>query len=235
MASPKPMPSQLVLDLGHRAALGAEDFLVGGSNRAAVALIDGWPAWPAPSALVVGPARSGKSHLAHVWRARSGAEIASASALAETDVARLAATGALVIEDLDRGIGCERTLFHLLNLAREHAYSLLLTSGTAAGDLAIALPDLRSRIRASIMVEIDRPDDGLLGAVLVKHFADRQLPVDPQVIAWLVANMERTMAAAAAIVDDIDRLALARRRKVTRMLVAEALGNRRSAADPSGV
>lgn len=223
MATPKPQPRQLVLDLGHRTALGAEDFLVGNSNAAAVALIDRWPDWAAPSALVVGPRLSGKTHLAHVWQARSGAGIVTAADLSEADVGRLEATGALVIEDVDRGIGSERAMFHLLNLAREHGWSVLVTSSMAAGDLSIGLPDLRSRLRASVMVEIARPDDGLLGAVLVKHFADRQLLVEPQVIAWLVGNMERTMAAAAGVVADIDRLALARRRKVTRALAAEAL------------
>ena len=59
--------------------------------------------------------------------------------------------------------------------------------------------------------------------MLVKHFGDRQLLVEPQVIAWLVINMERTMENAARVVDAIDRLALASRRKVTRALAAEAL------------
>jgi chromosomal replication initiation ATPase DnaA len=221
------VPAQLVLDLGHRTALGAEDFLVGGSNAAAVALIDSWPAWVAPAALVVGPPRAGKSHLAHVWQAWSGAGILAAAELGEGAVQRLAAAGALVIEDLDRGIGCERTLFHLFNLAREKGASLLLTSAVSPGDLAITLPDLRSRLRAAVTVEIAAPDDGLLAAVLVKHFADRQLLVDPQVVAWLVVNMERTMADAARVVDAIDRLALASRRKVSRVLAAEALASLR--------
>jgi len=219
-----PAPEQLVLDLGHRTALGAEDFLVGSSNAAAVALVDRWPQWQAPAALVVGPLRSGKSHLAHVWQLRSGAGIVPAAALTEADHARLGERASLVIEDLDRGIGCERTLFHLLNLAREHAASLLLTSAVPPGELAVTLPDLRSRLRAADMVEIAAPDDGLLRAVLVKHFADRQLAVDPQVVAYLLVNMERTMAAAAAAVEAIDRLALASRRKVTRALAADALG-----------
>jgi chromosomal replication initiation ATPase DnaA len=221
-------PAQLVLDLGHRTALGAEDFLVGGSNAAAVALVDSWPGWVAPAALVVGPPRAGKSHLAHVWQARSGAGIVRASELGEADIQRLEAAGALIVEDLDRGIACERTLFHLFNLAREKGASLLLTSALSPGDLAIALPDLRSRLRAAVMVEIAAPDDGLLRAVLVKHFADRQLLVDPQVVAWLVVNMERTMADAARVVDAIDRLALASRRKVSRALAADALAGLRS-------
>lgn len=214
---------QLVLDLGHRTALGAEDFLVSASNAAAIALVDTWPDWPAPAALVVGPRRSGKSHLAHVWQARSAAESVGAVELSEIDIARLEASHALVVEDLDQGIACERTLFHLLNLARERRAGLLLTSAIAPGDLAITLPDLRSRLRAAVTVEISAPDDGLLRAVLVKQFADRQILVDPQVVGYLLVNMERTMAAAAQVVDAIDRLALASRRKVTRALAAEAL------------
>src|SRR5690606_20354836 len=126
--------------------LGAEDFLVGTSNAAAVALIDAWPDWPAPSVLVVGPPRSGKTHLAHVWRVQSGASIVSAAELSDATVEQLDATRALIVEDLDAGIACERTLFHLLNLSREHRAGLLLTSAVSPGDLIVTLPDLRSRL-----------------------------------------------------------------------------------------
>ncbi|MGE0766770.1 MAG: DnaA/Hda family protein [Hyphomicrobiaceae bacterium] len=220
-------PEQLVLDLGHRTALGAEDFLVGHSNAAAVALVDSWPHWPAPSVLVTGPPRSGKTHLAHVWRAQSGAPIVSAAGLTDATVGQLGNGGALVVEDLHAGIACERTLFHLLNVSREHRASLLLTSAVPPGDLSVVLPDLRSRLRASMVVEIAASDDGLLRAVLVKHFTDRQLSVDPSVVAWLLVNMDRTMADAACVVDAIDRLALASRRKVTRALASEALARLR--------
>lgn len=216
-------PQQLVLDLGHRTALDAEDFLLGRSNAAAVALIDRWPDWPAPAALVVGPPSSGKSHLAHVWRSRSGAGLVTAATLTETAIAKLETTGGLVVEDIDRGLASESLLFHLMNLAREHAASLLLTSRQPPGTLAIALPDLRSRLRAAVMVEIDRPDPGLIGAVLVKHFADRQIAVDPVLVAWLVEHMEQSLAAAAVVAREIDRLTLASRRKVTRTLAAEIL------------
>lgn len=220
-------PAQLALDLPHRPALGIDDFLVGSTNAAAVALIDSWPGWAAPAALLVGPPRSGKTHLSHVWQTLSGARTVAAPDLAEADVRLLEATNAVVIEDLDRGIGCERTLFHLLNLARERAAWLLLTSAVSPGELTVALPDLRSRLRAAVMVEISAPDDGLLSAVLVKHFSDRQLAVDPQVVAWLVGNMERTMADASRVAHAVDRLALASRRKVTRALASEALASLR--------
>jgi chromosomal replication initiation ATPase DnaA len=216
-------PRQLVLDLAHRQALGAEDFLVSSSNAAAVELIDRWPDWPHPACVVVGPKGSGKSHLANVWRLRSSANLLAAGALTDAAVAALQDRSALVVEDLDRGIADEQALFHLLNRARESILSVLLTSREAPGELVLRIPDLRSRLRALPLVELHAPDETLLKAVLVKLFCDRQLNVEPAVIDYLGLRMERSMEAASRVVVAVDRLALAMHRKVTRPLAAEAL------------
>jgi chromosomal replication initiation ATPase DnaA len=216
-------PRQFILDLPHRPAFAAEDFLVSASNAAAVALVDRWPDWPLASALVVGPRGAGKSHLAHVWRMKSKAAVVSAAAIGERTVDVLRAARALVIEDIDQGIAQEPMLFHLLNLAREHGFSLLLTSAKPAGELNVTLPDLRSRLRALPMVAIEQPDEALLKAVLVKLFADRQLLVEPHVIDHVALHVERSLAAAGDVVAEIDRRALALHRKVTRALAGEAL------------
>ena len=221
-------PDQLTLDLAHRPALGAEDFLISRSNQAAADIVDRWPDWSHWSVVVVAPPGAGKTHLANVWRLRSGAAGFAASALSEADVAR--AKGALLVEDLHAGIGNERVLFHLLNLAREQKLSMLLTSSRAPGELDVALPDLRSRLRALPLVAISPPDEALLKAVLVKQFADRQLAVEPHVISYIARHMEQSMEAAAAIVALIDRQAMAAHRKVTRTLAAEILA--RQQADP---
>jgi chromosomal replication initiation ATPase DnaA len=216
-------PRQLVFDLAHRQALGAEDFLVSSSNAAAVEMIDRWPGWPHPASFVAGSQGSGKSHLANVWRLRSGAGIAAAADLGDEIVAGLPDGGAIVVEDIDRGIADEKALFHLLNRARESKLSVLITSRTPPGEQEFRVPDLRSRLRALPMVEVQPPDEALLKAVLVKLFDDRQLSVEPQVIDYLSLRMERSMAAASRIVAAVDRLALATHRKVTRPLAAEAL------------
>lgn len=220
---------QFVFDWGARPALGAEDFLVGPSNAAAVALVDRWPDWSMSSALVVGPAQSGKSHLAHVWQLRSEAVMLTAAELGEERVPELIGLPAVVVEDIDRGIASEQALFHLLNLAREQRTSLLLTSRAPAGELAVALPDLRSRLRALAMTEIGTPDQTLLTAVLVKLLADRQIAAAPAVVHFLARELERSFAAAAGLVEALDRLSLAQRRPVTRALAAEALGALRAA------
>jgi chromosomal replication initiation ATPase DnaA len=216
-------PDQLVLELPHRQALGAEDFLVSQSNAAAVALIDAWPAWDHPALLAVGPQGSGKSHLAQVWRSRSGAAPIAAAALDEAALAALEAERAIVVEDIDRGITSERMLFHILNLAREERYSVLLTSRTAPGEFTVGLPDLRSRLRALPLVTLGPPDEALLKALLVKLFADRQLAVEPHVVSYLALHMGRSMEEASRVVAAVDRLSLARHRKVTRAIAADAL------------
>src|SRR5262245_30964172 len=152
-------------------------------------MIDLWPGWPQASVAVVAPAHAGKTHLASVWRLKSGAARLEAGALREADVPAAAAHGAVLVEDLHVGIADERALFHLLNLVREHKLSMLMTSRTPPGEIAADLPDLRSRLRALPVVAIAAPDEALLKAVLVKHFADRQLAVEPHLVAYIALRM----------------------------------------------
>jgi chromosomal replication initiation ATPase DnaA len=217
-------PRQLALDLPHRSALGAEDFLLSASNRAAIDLIDRWPSWPHWGAVIVGPTGCGKSHLINVWRSRSGAERRDAADLSDDAVRALETHNALAIEDIDRGIGNEQTLFHLLNLARQLRGTVLLTARVAPGDIDIALPDLRSRVRALPVVHVEPPDEALLAAMLVKLFSDRQLAVEPHVVSYIARHMERSTEAAVRIVEAADRLSLESKRRVTRAVAAAAIG-----------
>jgi chromosomal replication initiation ATPase DnaA len=110
-----------------------------------------------------------------------------------------------------------------MNLSREGSLALLLTSRVHPAALALALADLASRLRAATLAELGAIDDPLLRRVLVKLFADRQLAVDPAVVDYLVVRMERSLAAADALVAAVDRSALAAGGRVTRALVAAAL------------
>lgn len=221
------MTRQLALDLGHRAALGREDFLVSVCNEAAVDWLDRWPDWRAPGLFVWGEPASGKSHLGQVWCARAGARSLSARELDQLDVAAtVARSPRLFVDDADAAAGVrdrEETLLHLYNHALEEGGTVLLAAVAPPARWTISIADLASRLRALPAVEIGAPDDALLAAVLVKHFSDRQLQVGEGVIAYLLARMERSFAAAARMVADIDRRALEGRRPVTVPLVREVI------------
>jgi chromosomal replication initiation ATPase DnaA len=216
-------PRQLPLGLGHPAALSRSDFLVGEANREAVAIVDRWPDWPAGVVAVTGPAGSGKTHLVEIWRARSGAGVVPARNVDRRDVDGLLA-GPLAVEDLDAGRIDEAALFHLINLARERRRSLVITTRTPPAALALSLPDLSSRLRAAHVVALGVPDDDLLRRVLVKLFADRQVAVDRAVIDYIVVRMERSLAAANAVVEALDRAGLAEGQGITRALAAAVRG-----------
>ncbi len=214
---------QLTLDLPHRAALGAEDFLVSNCNLAAVKLIDSWPAWEDRVQLLIGPPASGKTHLARVFQALSGAKAIDPDTLDLRLIEIMGEGTPLVVENADRSAYDEKALFHLLNLARENRLYLLLTARSAPRSWGRSLPDLASRLNGLPLVEIGAPDEGLLKTVLLKQFADRQLNVDPKVLEFLALNIDRSLAAAAAAVEAVDRVALATGRKISRQLVIEAL------------
>lgn len=216
--------SQLPLPLDHRAALGREDFLVAPANAEAVAWLDRWPDWPAPALILIGAPGCGKSHMAHVFAAHSGAPVVTGQAGLRLDPPTLLAdTRAVVIDDADAGLD-ETSLFHLYNAAREGGCHLLLTARTAPGRWA-GLPDLRSRLSAAPSVEIGPPDDAVMAAVLIKLFSDRQLKVGAEVVTYLLRHMERSFAAAQAVVAAADALSLAEQRAVTVPLVRRVLGD----------
>lgn len=209
------MTEQLPLELGHRAALGRDDFLVSESNNEAVGWIDLWPDWPARGLVIVGPPASGKSHLAQVWCARSGAATVSLSALARPDAAaHLAEHRAILIDDADRSPD-ERNLLHLYNLLAEKGGTFLLTAREPPSRWGLQLPDIRSRLATLPVVAIRAPDDALMQGVLVKLFADRQLRVDPELVAYLSARLDRSLAVATGAVEILDRSALASHRALT--------------------
>ncbi|GGI93908.1 regulatory inactivation of DnaA Hda protein [Polymorphobacter multimanifer] len=183
---------QPALPLNFAPRLGEADFIVSDANRAAFEWLARPEAWPMPRVVLVGPEGSGKTHLAGLVAAR---------------------TGARVIDDADRGPDAE-ALFHAWNAASADR-PLLLTARTPPRQWPHRLPDLASRLAATPLVSLAEPDDTLLAAVLEKRFADRGLRVADEVIQWLALRIERSFAAAGQAVAMLDAAALADRREIT--------------------
>ena len=216
-------PRQLAFALPHAESLTRDNFLEGPSNEAALALIEAWPDWPNRIMWLAGDEGCGKSHLASIWAERSGARIVSAHALVAAAVPGTLATGTLVVEDLKPNGFDERALFHLMNLAREDAAFVLMTSRIPPSAFEIELRDLRSRLRAVPVISLAPPDDLLFRALIVKFCADRQMAVDENLVGYLASRLERSYAAARRAVELLDVEALRLGRPVTRALAAELL------------
>ncbi|MER9163773.1 DnaA regulatory inactivator HdaA [Mesorhizobium sp. M0715] len=220
-AQPTDPPRQLPLDLGHGTGYSRDELVVSGTNNQAVVLVDRWPGWPSPVVVLAGPAGSGKTHLASIWRARADAVAVDARRIGDS-IANLGARPAL-IDDVDTGAVDEQSLFHLINAVRGAGSTLLLTARRFPSAWGITLPDLASRLKAAATVEIHEPDDLLLAGVITKLFADRQIEVEPHVVQYLVRRIERSLATAMRVVERLDRTALERKTPITRALAAETV------------
>lgn len=219
------MARQLSFDLPGRTALGRDDFFVSPANANAVAMVEGWQNWPARKLMLIGPRAAGKTHLAHVWANLSGAQIVQAASLAQANIPNLA-QGSVAVEDCDRIEGlpdAEKALFHLHNLALAEGQTLLFTAIHPPADWCVGLPDLLSRMQGTTSIHITEPDDALLGAVLMKLFADRQLAPTPATLPYLISRMDRSFEAAAQIVNALDLAAMEARRPITPRLAAKVL------------
>lgn len=221
------MALQLTFDLAGDPAHTRADFLVAGANRLALAMLDAPEGWPQGRMLLIGEGGAGKTHLASFWAAEHDAPRVSAAALLPELADELAFDGgALVVEDAHRAGGrpeAEQALFHLWNLCHARDCRLLLTAHTPPRDWGISLPDLRSRMDAMPQIRIDAPDETLLAAVLVKLFADRQMPVPAGLIDWLVLRMDRDLGLARKLVAALDQAAMSDKKPVTRRLAADLL------------
>lgn len=201
-------------------------FTATAANRSALAFVENWPQWPAQRLLLVGPAGSGKTHLAHIWAEKAGAQFIDARTLTVEKGVDPGRSTAFVLDDVQCAHS-ERALFHFLNVAAQRRCWLLMTIDQEPAQMTFKLPDLRSRLNGAPRCHLAWPDEELLEAVLIKLFEDRQMAPDPNIIGYITKRIERTLSAAETVVAAIDRVALSRRQAVN-------LSHAREVLEPAG-
>lgn len=213
------MARQLRLSLGQPASYARQAYVEGPSNADATAAIDAWPSWPGGALALIGPEGVGKTHLARAW-----AEAAGAVILDRRKPDLHAADGRpVLLEDVDRGAS-EEALFHLINRAPLPGGGLLLTGRSRPNGWTIALPDLRSRLNALFVAEIEEPDDAVLEGLLRQFFKARNIRPGPEVYAYLLRRIERSAVTAREVVARLDE-APDELKPVSRVLARQILGD----------
>ena len=184
--------SQLALPLAWPADASDGEFLVSTSNALAAQQLKRWGAWPVMAALLVGPRKSGRSLLARIFAAQSGGT---------------------VIDDAERVE--EATIFHAWNAAQASRRPLLIVADAPPPVWRVALPDLRSRLAASPVLQLAAPDDALMRSLFEREFARRGLDARPALVQWIAARIERSHVAVARSIDSIDQEVLEHRKRLS--------------------
>lgn len=225
--------TQLPLEFYHRPYMSKDDFMPAACNFEAYRLIDSWPVWTYFAACIYGPEGCGKTHLANIFSEKVSIiehypykipYIKAQELTLEMPRKLLSKHFCLIVEDLNNNINQE-ALFNLYNIYRDEGGCILFTSNEAPARINFSLPDLRSRMNIVPSIEIKEPDDDLLSALLVKLFMDRQITITPDLIKYILANMQRSFSYARKLVAETDRVSLANKRAVSLQIIKEAMSN----------
>ena len=211
------MPRQLALPLPWAAAdLAREPLVEMPSNAEARRWLAAPDRWPLGRLVLWGGPATGKSHMLAIWSARHGG-------MPWRGGERPAPPAPIVVDDAD--LVDEEALFHLLNTAAEAGQLVLLASREPPSRWRIALPDLASRLRASLAVGIGPAEDALLETLFARLLDERQLVVAPALRAWLLRRAPRDPGLLRELAARLDHASLALGRRVTRALAAAVLAD----------
>lgn len=222
---------QFPLTFKPRADFGRIDFMVTKCNAEALHAVELWPQWSIFGMVLYGPKGCGKSHLAHVFaeHVAAGCEhpvrvpLIRAVDITTKKAERLHREyPCLVVEDLTPKADNE-ALFHLFNLYQNEGGYLLFTSEFPPARMNFKLPDLQSRLNMLPSIAIGEPDDEMLTALIVKLFNDRQVMISPEVLNYIIQNMQRSFSYAQKLVAEIDAISLAYKRAVSVSIAKEAI------------
>lgn len=193
-------------------------------------MLDAWPRWPGGALALIGPPGVGKSYLAAVWAAQADALVVDRR---DPDLAAAAAhAGPILIDDADQGLADE-ALFHLLNMAARPERGLLVTGRSPPAAWPAALPDLRSRLNALPVAELNEPDDDVLRGVLEILFRERSIRPSEDLYPYLLRRISRSIPEAREIVRKLDEGVDQETRPVSRALARQILTDQNQILDHS--
>lgn len=190
---------QIALPLDELRGGASSSLIITPSNATAFAGLGSAASWPRHCAILVGPARSGKSLMARYFGGQGGTVVDDA----ETNAAE--------------------SLFNAWNRAQESAVPLLLISRWLPADWNIALPDLKSRLGSAMLLEIGAPDDEMIEQLLQKQLADRGAAITMDALSYVKRRIERSYAAIESFARAANAMALAENAPVNLTLVKKVL------------
>ena len=207
------MTGQLVFNLTNIRNFNSEDFYVNDNNLEASELIKLWPNWFNGAVVIHGPEKSGKSHLANIWKKNSNANIYDLED--NLSLSCIDTKQNFVLDNFHNlSENDEEIFFHIYNQTFNNKKSILITLDRNKFN-KINLKDLESRFNSFSSAVIYPPDDNLVNALIVKFFKDQQINIDPLVIAFITKRTERDYGAIFNFLKKIDNLSLENKTKIS--------------------
>ena len=206
--------NQTIIKFDYDKNLKNDDFFISKSNKHVFDFLNLWPNWERKFINIIGDKLSGKTHLMEIFLKKNKGILLNSNLLKDNDLKKLKIYENIILENLTPEID-EKLLYSLINIIEQDNKYMIVTSIKPIVYLNFDLKDLKSRTKNFLLFKIERPDDELIFAIIIKNLSDRQISLDNKLISYIVKRIDRSYSKIYDFIYKIDQLSLKKKNQLT--------------------
>ena len=214
--------NQLLLNFEYKQNFKDEDFYVSNSNYYAFNLINSWPKWEKNFLNICGEKYSGKTHLSNIFLKKFKGIKIDANSFENKNLKEIKIYENVILDNLEQNVD-ERLIYSLFNIIDQDNKYLIINSLIPVSKISFKLEDLRSRTKNCLVAKIDKPEDDLMFALILKNFSDRQISIDKKLIDFIIKRVDRSYGKIFEFIYKIDEISLKRKKSIDFKIIKEVL------------
>ena len=215
--------NQLIIKFDYEKNFKDDDFYVSKSNKNVFNILNKWPNWEKNFLNISGDKYSGKSHLINIFIKKFKGIKLNAKLLNNEDLNQIKVYENIILENLDEKVD-QNLIYSLLNVIDLENKFIIITSNKSIVDIDFSLTDLKSRAKNFLLYKIEKPDDELMFALILKNLSDRQILVDKKLINFIMKRIDRSYGKIYNFIYKVDELSLKKKKPIDFKLIKEVLG-----------
>ena len=214
--------NQLLLNFEYKQNFKDEDFYVSSSNYYAFNLISTWPKWEKNFLNICGEKYSGKTHLTNIFIKKFKGVKIEANLFENKNLNEIKIYENIILDNFDKNID-ENLIYSLFNVIDQDNKYLIINSLNPINEMNFKLNDLKSRTKNCLVAKIDKPDDELMFALILKNFSDRQIVIDKKLIDFIIKRVDRSYDKIFEFIYKIDQISLKKKKSIDFKIIKEVL------------
>ena len=215
--------NQLIIKFNYEQNFKDDDFYVSNSNKHIFDLLNQWPRWEKNFLNINGEKFSGKTHLVNMFIKKFKGIKFEANSFTNTDLKTIKIHENIILENLDKNVD-EKLIYSLFNIIDLDNKFIIVTSAKPIVDLDFSLTDLKSRTKNFLLHKIEKPNDELMFALILKNLSDRQISIDKKLVDFIIKRIERSYSKIFEFIYKIDELSLKKKKPIDFKIIKEVLG-----------
>ena len=215
--------NQTIIKFGYEENFKDQDFFISNSNKHIFNLLDAWPKWEKNFLNIIGEKFSGKTHIINIFLEKFKGIKISSKKLDNEFLKKIKIYQNIILEDLDEEVD-ENLLFTFLNIIDQDNKYLIITTKKSITNMQFKLKDLKSRSSNFLLLNIEKPDDELIFALILKNLSDRQISIEKKLIEYVIKRIDRSYSKIFDFIYKIDEISLKKKKSIDLKIIKEALG-----------